>query len=219
MIVLDQNQDSSSEWKTVEEAVSDRYSLDISNLIGQGIDSFKKNALHYILFTLILIAINLGLALIPFLGSIASLVISPPLNAGYIIVAMKIHRGESVTFNDFFEGFKAPFGGLVLVGLISGILTGIGFIFCILPGIWLAVSWVIAVPMVLFIKTEFWDAMEASRKVVAANFWGWLGFLIVAGLGAAIFSLITCGLGILIAAPVLSLSIFHAFLQIMEKGK
>jgi uncharacterized membrane protein len=217
MIVLDENQNSSSTWKTVEEAVSDRYSLNISGLIGKGIDAFKENAGNYVLFTLIVIAINAALAMIPFLGSLASLVISPPLNAGYIFVAMKIHRGEEVTFNNFFDGFKAPFGNLVLLGLVSGILTGIGFVFCILPGIWLAVSWVIAAPMLLFIKSEFWDAMEASRKVVAANFWGWLGFLIVAGLGAALFSVITCGLGILIAAPVLSLAIFHAFLQIMEK--
>lgn len=217
MIVLDENQNSSSTWKTVDEAVNDRYSMDISSLIGQGIDGFKQNAWNYVLFTLVLVAINVALAMIPFLGSLASMVISPPLNAGYIFVAMKIHRGEEVTFNNFFDGFKAPFGNLVLLGLISGILTGVGFLFCIIPGIWLAISWGIAVPMVLFIKSEFWDAMEASRKVVAVNFWGWLGFLIVAILGLVIFSLITCGLGLLIAIPVFSLSIFYAFLQIMEK--
>ncbi|MFZ4785472.1 MAG: hypothetical protein ACOYLH_08345 [Flavobacteriales bacterium] len=217
MIVLDENQNSSATWKTVEEAINDRYSLNISGLIGKGIDAFKENAGNYVLFTLIVIAINVALGLIPILGSLASLVITPPLNAGYIFVAMKIHRGEEVTFNNFFDGFKAPFGNLIILGLVSSILTGLGVLFCILPGIWLAVSWVIAAPMMLFIKSEFWDAMEASRKVIGVNFWGWLGFLIVAGLGALLFSVITCGLGTLIAAPVFSLAIFHAFLQIMEK--
>lgn len=216
MIVLDKPQGSAGEWLSPEDVARDGYDFKFSDYISQGIQLFKKDIANFVLFMLVLSAINLGLAFIPILGTLGSLIIGPPLNAGIFLVANKIRKNEPYTFNNFFDGFKSHFGSLIVLGLVSGILTGIGVVFCILPGIYLGVAWSLAVPMVLFVKPEFWDAMEASRKVVSKQFWSFLGFTIVVFLGAAIIGVLACGIGLLFTIPIAILSTYCAFVDIMS---
>lgn len=89
-------------------------------------------------------------------------------------------------------------------------------VFCILPGIYLAVSYGIAVPMLIFLKLEFWDSMEASRKVIGKNFFSWLGFFIVVWLGALIIGVLACGVGLLFTIPVAILATYCAFVGVMS---
>jgi uncharacterized membrane protein len=216
MIVLDQPESSKGELKSPEQAIQDGYNFEIFESIGEGIELFKKDIGNFVLYTLVVLAINVGVAFIPFVGTIASLIVGPPITVGYFFVADKIRRGEPYTFNTFFDGFKAPFGQLIVLSLISTILIIVGTIFCIIPGIWLAISYTLANCILIFHKLEFWDAMEASRKVVGKNFWSFLGLFIVMGLGGAIFIVLTCGLGSIIASPVIVLTIYGIYIKIFE---
>jgi uncharacterized membrane protein len=169
-----------------------------------------------VLFTLLVVGISAGLSFVPFVGSLASVVISPPLSVGYFFVADKIRRGEAYTFNNFFDGFKAPFGQLIVLSLISSILTVVGTIFCILPGIYLAIGYSLSNCVLVFHKFEFWEAMEASRKVVSKNFWTFLGLFLVMGIGGALAIILTCGVGSLFVAPVIVLTIYCIYIKIFE---
>ena len=216
MIVLDQPEDKSGEFKSPEQAIRDGYNFEVFETIGDGIELFKKDIGNFILFTLVVLAINIGMGLIPIVGGLASMVISPALSVGYFFVADKIRKGEAYTFNNFFDGFKGPFLQLFLLSLVSGILIFVGTLFCIIPGIWLAISYSLANCILIFHKFEFWDAMEASRKVIATNFWLLLGTLIVIGIGALLVTVLTCGLGFLFAIPVSILTIYVIFIKIFE---
>jgi uncharacterized membrane protein len=196
--------------------IHDGYNFEVFETIGDGIELFKKDIGNYVLFTLVVLAINFGLGIIPIVGGLASMVISPALTVGYFFVADKIRKGEAYTFNNFFDGFKGPFLQLFLLSLVSGILVLVGTLFCIIPGIWLAISYTLANCILIFHKLEFWDAMEASRKVIAKNFWLFLGTLIVMGLGAVIVTLLTCGLGLFIVTPVIVLTLYAIFIKIFE---
>jgi uncharacterized membrane protein len=70
--------------------------------------------------------------------------------------------------------------------------------------------------MLLFIKLEFWESMEASRKVIGKNFFSWLGFFIVIWLGALIIGALACGVGLLFTIPVAILATYSAFVDIMS---
>jgi len=84
----------------------------------------------------------------------------------YLIFLNRI-RGRPASVGDVFDGFKTAFAQLVLVGLISSLLTGIGFVCClVIPGLYLYVAWTFSVPLVSDRQMEFWSAMELSRKVV-----------------------------------------------------
>lgn len=216
MIVLDQSQGSPGELKSPEQVIQDGYNFEVFEMIREGIELFKKDIGNFVLFTLLVGAINFGMALIPIIGSLASLIISPPLAAGYFFVADKIRKGEPYTFNSFFEGFNVAFGQLVVLSLISSVLIVVGLVFCIIPGIWLAVSYTLANCILIFHKVEFWDAMEASRKVIGRNFWLFLGTLIVMGVGGIIATVLTCGLGSLVVGPVIILTIYSIYRRIFE---
>ncbi|MFN6379350.1 MAG: hypothetical protein ACK4WD_08740 [Flavobacteriales bacterium] len=216
MIVLDQPENNQGEFKSPEQVIHEGYNFEVFETIGDGIELFKKDIGNYVLFTLVVLAINFGLGIIPIVGGLASMVISPALTVGYFFVADKIRKGEAYTFNNFFDGFKGPFLQLFLLSLVSGILVLVGTLFCIIPGIWLAISYTLANCILIFHKLEFWDAMEASRKVIAKNFWLFLGTLIVMGLGAVIVTLLTCGLGLFFVTPVIVLTLYAIFIKIFE---
>jgi uncharacterized membrane protein len=220
MIILDQTDDNqtNSEWKDPEEVILEGYSFNATEIIGDAINIFKKDVGNFVLFTLLLMGIGLVLGLIPIIGQAASIVINPPLAAGMIFVAEKIRKGEPYTFNTFFDGFNSKyFGNLIVLSIITTAFIVIGTILCILPGIFLAISYSIAVPMMLFIKSEFWDAMEGSRKVVFAGFGSWFALILLVVLGSLVATLITCGLGLFAVVPVVYLSFYVAFLRVMKR--
>ena len=61
--------------------------------------------------------------------------------------------------------------------------------------VYLSVSFSFANQFVLFEKLEAWQAIQASRKVVAKNFWQVFGFYILMGLVVLVPFLIILGLG------------------------
>lgn len=119
----------------------------------------------------------------------------------FYVLLLKLMRGERTQFGDAFLGFSLAFVQLFLAGLVKLILTYVGLMFCILPGIYLAVAWTFALPLVVDQKLDFWPAMELSRKVVTRHWWAVFGLVLVNVLlfllGAA-----ACGIGVLITVPV-----------------
>ncbi len=99
---------------------------------------------------------------------------------GFYLVYLKRIRGEAAQFGDTFLGFSSLFGQLVLAGFISSLLAGIGWLFCLIPGIYLMVAWVFSVPLVADKRLEFWPAMELSRKVVNRVWFELFGLLLLA---------------------------------------
>ncbi len=114
------------EWSSL----GDRdYTVNSGEWIGRGWAMFKQDAGPFIGFLVVVALINFVLAIIPFIGQIASSVISPILNAGFLIYGFKILREQSRTFSDFFDGFS-QFGDLFLFALVSGLIASLP----VLPG-------------------------------------------------------------------------------------
>ena len=63
---------------------------------------------------------------------------------------------------------------------MTGLLTWLGFICCIIPGIYLAVAWMFTLPLIVDKKLDFWSAMELSRKVVTKHWFHFFFFGIFA---------------------------------------
>jgi uncharacterized membrane protein len=104
------------------------------------------------------------------------------------------------------------------VNLVSGLLTGLGFVLLIIPGIYLAVSWSMAVPLILFKKMEFWDAMEASRQIVGKKWWSFFGMfllLILLNIGG----LLLLGIGLFVTIPLTSCVLYAAYHRIVGAGE
>src|SRR5580765_8262108 len=119
-------------------------------------------------------------------------------------------RGEEVQIGDLFAGFNLALLNLTMAGLVKWLLTSLGFVLCILPGIYLAVGYVFALPLVIDKNMEFWPAMEVSRQVVHRHWWSTLGLLIVLWL-IAFVGFLLCGVGALISVPVASAAFMYVY--------
>jgi len=98
---------------------------------------------------------------------------------GLYFLLLKLIRGERAEFGDAFAGFSLAFLQLFLAGLVSALLTAVGLLLCILPGIYLLVAWLFAFALVIDRKLEFWPAMELSRRVVNRHWWSLFGLCLV----------------------------------------
>jgi hypothetical protein len=128
------------------------------------------------------------LARIPFIGVLA-LLLSGVFQGGVYGLFLKTMRGQPAGMRDAFSGFGELFVQLLLVGIVSLLFTFSGLCCCLLPGIYLAVAWTFAVPLVVDKQLRFWDAMELSRKVVTRHWFPLFLLIILAFLPAILFSL------------------------------
>jgi uncharacterized membrane protein len=150
--------------------------------------------------------ITVGLAFVPVIGWAVGFV----LLGGLDYMFLRRIRGEEIQIGDLFAGFNIALLNLVLVGLVKALLTSLGLLLCVLPGIYLGVGYVFALPLVIDKKMDFWPAMEVSRQVVHRHWWSVFALVIVVGL-IAFVGCIACFIGLLITIPVASAALMYAY--------
>lgn len=175
------------------------YEVKTGNYIGEAWRIFKDYPGVFIGAALILAFVSIALSSIPFLGTLISIIVIPPLTGGYYYMALKASLGEKPEIGDLQKGFDyiVP---LVVYSIASGIIISLGFLLLIVPGIYLAVGYVFAQLLIIDKDMDFWDAMETSRKVVTKN-WFSIFVLLLAVLGITILGVLALGIGLLVALP------------------
>lgn len=149
------------------------YTVDIGGFISRGWAIMQENMGGFIGFLVVTFLINIVLAFLPFVGSLASIIIGGPLQAGNYIVAFKIGKRQPTEFGDFFKGFQnAYFLNIFLATLVISIFAGI----CFAPAI-----------VVIFLAAATADVSgDAGAGMLAVI--GPLGFvLFLVGMVAAVF--------------------------------
>ncbi|MCX5904580.1 MAG: hypothetical protein NTV89_14180 [Proteobacteria bacterium] len=153
------------------------YPVAITEWLKKGWELFKKDAGPSIVFAVIAVIAYAGATfLIPF--GIGSTVISIPLLAGFIIIALMLCRNQKTEFVRFFWGFRhlVP---LLLFTIVSTTFILIGFLLLVLPGIYVTVAYLFAPYIIVDKNIDFWPAMEISRKKVNKHWFGMAAFCVV----------------------------------------
>ena len=180
--------------------------VDIGSALSRGWALVRDNIVVFIGATVLGWLITLGLAFVPVVGWVVGIV----LIGGLDYMFLRRIRGEAVQIGDVFAGFNRAFLHLALTGLVKWLLTCLGLVLCILPGIYLAVGYVFALPLVIDKKMEFWPAMEVSRQVVHRHWWSTFGLVIVLAI-VAFVGFLACGVGALISVPVASAAFMYVY--------
>lgn len=84
--------------------------------------------------------------------------------------------------------------------VLQGVLLTLGFVCLILPGIYLAVSYLIAPPLLLNRRMGIWESLETSRKAITTCWFQVFG-LVLLGIPAALLVALTLGIGIIWISP------------------
>lgn len=194
-----------------QELLNKGYNTDIGGYIRKGYGIFEKDIGSFIGYTALYFVIN-GVtgSIVPFFGT---MLVAGPLSAGFFIVARKIRKGEAYEFGTFFKGFDY-FVPLLLFSLIGGILTALGFMALIIPGIYLSIAWMFSILFIVFGEMEFWDGMEFSRRLITKKWWSFFGLAILLFLinlaGALVFLV-----GLIFTVPISFCAIYAAFEDIV----
>jgi uncharacterized membrane protein len=184
-------------------------SLPLGNYLKGGWELFKKYPGGFAGFFLLFIIIHLILHFIPFVGWLVAAVISPALIAGNFIVSAKLIQNQTPEFRDFFAGFNF-FLPLLLTGLLTSALVGLGMLLLLAPGIYLMVGYAFASYAVVDRRLDFWQAMELSRRTVNPlwfSVFGLILLLLLINLGGALL----LGLGLLVSVPLTTCTLTVAF--------
>jgi len=173
----------------------------IGDTIGRSWELLKANFWPLVGVTLVIFLIQAVLGAIPIVGAIAGMLLGGVFGGGLYYYYLRSLRGQPAEFGDAFAGFSLAFVPLMLGGLVSGLLTGVGLLCLIIPGIYLAIAWCFTIPLIIDQKLEFWTAMEVSRQLVTTQWWRVFGLAILAGLLGALGAL-ACGIGIIATLPI-----------------
>lgn len=142
---------------------------------------------------------------------IGALLLNFVLFGGLDWMFLKLVRGQKAELADAFAGFSPAFLPLLLFSLVAQLLTGLGFVFCILPGIYLGIAWLLFTALLILDKRmDFWPAMELSRKVVTHHWWQVFGLFLVCMLVHIAGTLVFC-VGIFIARPITTAAMVWAY--------
>jgi len=193
------------------EAIADEYLkrhvvIDIGRAISRAWTLVRDHMAVLVGATVLGWLVSVGLAFVPILGWIVGFV----LMGGLDYMFLRRIRGEEVQIGDVFAGFNLALLNLTMAGLVKWLLTTLGFALCILPGIYLLVGYMFALPLVIDKKMEFWTAMEVSRRVVHAHWWSLFGLAIVLIL-VALCGFLLCGIGALVSIPVSSVALMYVY--------
>jgi hypothetical protein len=138
------------------------------------------------------------------------ILLTGPLLGGLCYYYLKKIRNQPAELADAFAGFSMSFVQLLLASLIAGLLMGVGYALCVIPGIYLSVAWVFSLPLVIDKQLKFWDSMETSRKVVNIRWWSVAWLLLLCAL-INIGGGLVCVIGVFFTLPLTGLAIMYAY--------
>jgi len=133
----------------------------------------------------------------PWAGGLLQIVVgifSWAISAGMIYYGIKrAAHDRSATFADVFSYFPILLPMTALY-LFQTILTLVGFAAFVVPGIYLAVSYLLASALLLDKRLGVWESLETSRKAITKIWFPFFGLMLIAGLATAVGTVLTLGI-------------------------
>lgn len=180
---------------SLEDAVAGRYDFSIGEIMSEAwglVPGFKGPfwgalLLIYLVFIVIGVvsALTIGGGLggeqptiwLQIVNGLAGLILSP-LIVGLMAIAVRQACGMPVSFSMAFGYIRrAP----VLIGaaLLVTLLTYLGFLLLLLPGIYLSLAYGMTLPLLAFHDLGIWRAMETSRRAITHHWFGFFGLYLL----------------------------------------
>lgn len=133
--------------------------------------------------------------------------VTAPITAGIMIFAIKrAAHDPTASFNDVFDQFD-QFGRIAGVMLLQNILMMLGFLCFVLPGIYLAFAYMLAIPLAAEKRMGIWDSLETSRKALTHCWFRLFGLWITLAVVALFGMILTLGIGLIWLLPFMTLCI------------
>lgn len=208
---------------SLEKGLSGDYHFEIGAVISKAwsmTKGYKRTLLGaYGILILVNIAFSaLGIAVagngtLTIILNIISFVVAVPLNAGVFMLGIHRAAGRPVQAMQI-TGYYGRTLELVLFNIVMILMIVIGFVLLVIPGIYLSIAYIFALPLVVDKKMGIWAALEASRKTITHKWFKFFGLFFVLGL-MVILSSIPALIGLIWVLPLASLVVGVLYVDIM----
>ena len=173
------------------------------NLVNQDFGFYILTALIYIGVIAILSSTVIG-----------EFIVIGPLTVGYFYILIRKIRKQETQIGDLSKGFSY-FAAAVISNILIILFSAIGFSLCIIPGIVVSALYMFT-PIFIFEKNmDFWQAMEASRKLATKHIFELSVFALLLSL-ITIVGVLACLVGLLITIPLCFAAIAFAYNDLAE---
>jgi hypothetical protein len=145
-----------------------------------------------------------GLFVSQFAISILGSVLTYPLLAGLMLIGIRRAAGQEINFNQLFIPFNNPMP-VIITGILMMLLVYAGMLLLLLPGLYLAIAYMLALPLVIERGLSPWQALETSRKAISQHWFKVFGWGLLLGLIVGL-SIIPLGIGLVWTIPMWMIS-------------
>lgn len=129
-----------------------------------------------------------------------------PLIVGIIMLAINYSRDEHIEFKSIFNYYHMT-GKLALAAILIYIMTIIGFILLVLPGIYLSIAYIFTLPLIADKGMDVWEAMELSRKTVTKHWFKVFGLMFILTM-IMVLGTLAFGIGLIWAVPLMFVTLY-----------
>jgi len=192
-------------YGSLEKGISGDYAFNISDIMSEAWAKVSGNKLTFFLaFVLYMVvymivafgaeAIVFGLGLVPafepgsatfgvgyFVSQIIILAVTVPMSTGFYMLGIYGSVGRPLQVSQIFQYYGKTLP-ILLTMLLMYLMIFVGFLLLILPGIYLLVSYMLAMPLVVEKNLGPWQALEHSRKAITKNWFGVFVLMLVLGI-------------------------------------
>jgi len=144
----------------------DPQKLDMGRWIVEGWRLIRNDMVGYVIAALILVAIT---ALAYKIHPVIWLAIDGPMKAGFFLMTVNHMRTGRPLIGDLFQAFTR-YIPVTLAMLVMTIFIATGYLFCLIPGLFLRGIYFFTFLFIVDRGFDFWDAMEASRKIASRDY-------------------------------------------------
>lgn len=151
---------------------------------------------------------NTGIALITRFGTELIMLLSFPLAGGFMLACRQMDKEGYASASVIFEGFKPEYWArLMVLALVYFVLSKIGMMLLLIPGIYIWVAAVLGCPFVMFGGKSGVEALKSSVDLVNKEWFTVFKILLVATL-IGWSGYLLCGIGRIVTYPFIFVTIY-----------
>lgn len=149
-----------------------------------------------------------------FISAIVGLLISAYMTGGTMNLFLKVARGQEYQLSDIFGGGRWFMQMLVTLFLYQ-VLTGIGSMLCLVPGIIVGLGLQMAIPLVVDKDMGAVDALKESWRITTGHKMNLFVFGLLS-FGAVLIGMFACCVGVFAVAPILGVAQAMIYVHLVE---
>jgi uncharacterized membrane protein len=198
-------------------AVPESQRFSIGEALGWGWKKLQENVGPLVMAALAILAVNLvftflGRGALGWFFNLIGWFVSILISMGVIRIALKITDGRPIQTADLFQraDLALPY---IIASFIVGVMVAIGFVFLIVPGIYLAITFGFFSYNIVDKEHGIMESIEQSAAITKAQKWDLFAF----GVALFFFNLagaLALGIGLLITIPVSLLAMAFVYRRI-----